>query len=170
MSAKTLSPLLTLSPLENWPYAHAISSKTLRIPQYAVSLRCTRLFHWGRDNMAAIFQTTFTFNISCMKIVLFSFECHWNVFAMIELTWQHGFRLWLGANHLKLRWPCLLAHTCLTRLGWVKCNELLVRSHPWQTSLILKRGPARKLFSLCGSLTSVPAVMTEYQSIVLVYK
>ena len=42
--------------------------------------------HWGRDKMATIFQTTLSSSFSCMKIVLFWFQFHWNLFLRVQLT------------------------------------------------------------------------------------
>ena len=36
-----------------------------------------RLSHWGRDKMAAIFQTIFSNGFSIMKIYVFRFRYHW---------------------------------------------------------------------------------------------
>ena len=51
------------------------------------------LTHWGRDKMAAIFQTTFSNAFSWMKIYEFWLRFHWSVFLRIQLTiFQHWFR------------------------------------------------------------------------------
>ena len=51
------------------------------------------LTHWGRDKIAAIFQTTFSKSFSYMNIVEFWFKFHWNVFPMVQLTIiQHWLR------------------------------------------------------------------------------
>ena len=54
---------------------------------------CLALTHWGRDKMDAISQTTFSYAISSMKIVVFWLNFHWNMFARVQLTiMQHWFR------------------------------------------------------------------------------
>ena len=60
-----------------------------------VTCLCTGLTHevltnWGRDEMAAIFQTTFSNAFSWMKMCEFRFRFHW---IRIELTiFQHWLR------------------------------------------------------------------------------
>ena len=55
--------------------------------------------HWGRNKMAAIFQTTFWNAFSWMKIYQFRWRFHWNLFPRVQLTiFQHWFRQWLGAG------------------------------------------------------------------------
>ena len=63
------------------------------------SKHVTLLTHWGRDKMAAVFQTTFSNAFSWMKMCEFRLRFHWNLFPMVQLTIsQHWFRLWLGAD------------------------------------------------------------------------
>ena len=51
------------------------------------------LTHWGRDKMAAIFQTTFSNRFSWMEMYEFRFEFHWCSFLGAQLTkFQHWFR------------------------------------------------------------------------------
>ena len=51
------------------------------------------LTHWGRDKMAAIFQTTFSDGFSWMKMYEFRLTFHWSVFLGVPLTiFQHWFR------------------------------------------------------------------------------
>ena len=53
----------------------------------------TQLTHWGRDKMAAIFQTTLLNEFSWMKMCKFRLRFHWTLFPMIQLTiFQHLFR------------------------------------------------------------------------------
>ena len=57
------------------------------------------LTHWGRDKMAAIFQTTFSNAISWKKIYGFWLRFYWSLFLRAQSTIsQHWFRWWLGAN------------------------------------------------------------------------
>ena len=46
---------------------------------------CT-LPHWDRDKMAAILKTTFSNVFPCMKIAVFWFKFHWNLFPRVQLT------------------------------------------------------------------------------------
>ena len=49
--------------------------------------------HWGREKMAAIFQTTFSYAFSWMKILKFRLRFHWSLFPRVQLTiFQHWFR------------------------------------------------------------------------------
>ena len=55
--------------------------------------------HWGRDKMAAIFQTTLWNGFSWMKMYEFRLTFHWSLFLGVQLTlFQHWFRWWLGAD------------------------------------------------------------------------
>ena len=50
------------------------------------------LIHWGRDEMAAIFQTTISHAFSSMKINKFRLRFHWSLFPRVQLTvFQHWF-------------------------------------------------------------------------------
>ena len=54
---------------------------------------CTSLTHWGRDKMAAIFQTTIWNAFSWMKMYEFRLRFHWRLFPGVQLTIsQHWFR------------------------------------------------------------------------------
>ena len=51
------------------------------------------LTYWGRDKMAAIFQTTLLKSFSWMKMYKFRLRFHWSLFPMVQLTiFQHWFR------------------------------------------------------------------------------
>ena len=51
------------------------------------------LTHWGRDKMAAIFQTTFSNGFSGNENVYFRLTFHWSLFLEVQLTiFQHCFR------------------------------------------------------------------------------
>ena len=57
------------------------------------------LTHWGRDNMAAISQTTLSNAFSWMKMFKFRLKFHWSLFLRVQFTiFQHWFRQWLGAD------------------------------------------------------------------------
>ena len=50
------------------------------------------LTHWGRDKMAAIFQTTFSDAFSWIKIYELRLIFHWVLFLRVQLTiFQHWF-------------------------------------------------------------------------------
>ena len=49
--------------------------------------------HWGRNNMAAISQTTLSNAFSWMKMLQFRLKFHWSWFLRVQLTiFQHWFR------------------------------------------------------------------------------
>ena len=57
------------------------------------------LTHWGREKIAAIFQTTFSNAFSWMKMFKFRLRFLWSLFPRVQLTiFQHWFRYWLGAG------------------------------------------------------------------------
>ena len=49
----------------------------------------TQLTHWGRDKMAAIFQTTFSNVFSSTKMYEFRLRFHWSLFPKVQLTIAH---------------------------------------------------------------------------------
>ena len=70
--------------------------------------------HWGRDKMAAIFQT-FTNAFLWRKMFELRLRFHWSLFLRVQLTIvQHWFRLWLGAiqapSHYLNRWWLVYWH------------------------------------------------------------
>ena len=51
------------------------------------------LTHWGRDKMAAVFQTMFSIAFSWMKMFEFRLKFHLSLFTWVELTlFHHWFR------------------------------------------------------------------------------
>ena len=61
--------------------------------KYPWSTDMENLTHWGRDKMAAIFQTTFSNGFSLMKMYEFRLTFHWSLFLGVQLTiFQHWFR------------------------------------------------------------------------------
>ena len=89
--------------------------------------RCPWLTHWGRDKMAAIFQTTFSNVFSWIKMYELRLTFHLSLFLEVQLTrFQHWFRWWLGtylatSHYLKQWW--LLYWRLYASLG---LNELRV--------------------------------------------
>ena len=58
-----------------------------------------QLTHWGRYEMAAISQTTFSSAFPWIKTFEFQMKFHRNFFLRVLLTiWYHSFRKWLGAK------------------------------------------------------------------------
>ena len=56
-------------------------------------IREVYLTHWGRDEMDAISQTTFSSAFSWLKMFEFRLKFHWSLFPRVKLTiFQHWFR------------------------------------------------------------------------------
>ena len=86
------------------------------------------LTHWGRDKMAAIFQTTFWNGFSSMKMYEYRLKFHLSLFLRVKLTiFRHWFRKWLGADqatsHFMNQW-WLVCWRIYASLG---LNELINR-------------------------------------------
>ena len=67
------------------------------------------LTHWGRDEIDAILQTTFSNVFSSMKMFKFRLKFHWSLFRRAQLTIiQYWFRYLLGADqatsHYRNQW------------------------------------------------------------------
>ena len=76
------------------------------------------LTHWGRDKMAAIFQTTFSNAFPWMKMCEFRLRFHWILFPMVQLTTLVQIMAWLQPGDKPLSEPMmvsLLTHICITR-------------------------------------------------------
>ena len=68
------------------------------------------LTHWGRDEMDAVFQTTYSNAVSWMTIYEFRLKFHWNLF--------------LSVHYLNKCWPSSLMHICGNKgdeLIWTVC-------------------------------------------------
>ena len=83
------------------------------------------LTHWGRNKMAAIFQTTFSNAFLWMIMYVIRLKFHWNLFLRVQWTIsQHWLRWWLVADqvtshYLNQWWPKMVTHICATRPQWV---------------------------------------------------
>ena len=103
-----------------WHFVFQFTYISIRRQPLQISL----LTHWGRDKMAATFQTSSNAFLS-MKIVVFWLKFHWIMFATVQFTIiQHCFRQWLGAEQatshcLNQWWPSLVTHICVSRPQWV---------------------------------------------------
>ena len=97
------------------------------------------LTHWGRDKMAAIFQTTFSKAFSWIKMYEFRLRFHWILFPMVQLTiFQHWFRSWLGPgqatshdlNQWWLVYCCIYASLGLNELmQWNPMSPIITWPH-----------------------------------------
>ena len=64
-------------------------------------LKIFLLTHWGRDEIDAITQTTFSSAFFWMKMFEFRLKFHWSLFLRVQLAiFQHWFRWWLGADQV----------------------------------------------------------------------
>ena len=73
--------------------------------------------------MAAIFQTTFSNAFSWMKIVVFCWKFHWNLFPEIQLiAFQHWFRQWLAVGQARSPY---LSQWWLNLYASLSLNELI---------------------------------------------
>ena len=104
-----------------WPLRHITKSVAFSDTGWCNGLfsQCynTELTHWGRDKMAAIFQTTFSNAFSWMKMYEFRLRFHWSLFLRFQLTIsQHWFRSWLGAvqatSHYLKQWWLFCRRIC----------------------------------------------------------
>ena len=90
--------------------------------------------HWGRDKMAAIFQTTFSGAFSWLKMYEFRLTFTWNLISSVQLTiFQHWFRFmaWRRPGDKPLSEPgmvTLLTQICVTQPQWVKASNGLYRN------------------------------------------
>ena len=83
----------------NWNFNQSEKGKS-KILRYTASTMFAIWFedfnvltHWGRDKMAAIFQTPFSDAFSWMKMNEFRLKFHWSLFLRVQLTIsQHWFR------------------------------------------------------------------------------
>ena len=74
------------------------------------------LTHWGRDEIDAILQTTFSNAFYWMKMYWFRLKYHWSLFPRIHLTARRR------PDDKPLSEPMvasLLTHICVTRPQWV---------------------------------------------------
>ena len=88
---------------EAWPTSESLIGFPINItmtfpylevicPAFCESRHCP-LTHWGWNEMAAIFQTTFSKVFSWKKIYKFWLQFHWSLFFGIQITiFQHWFR------------------------------------------------------------------------------
>ena len=85
----------------------------------------SELTHWGRDKMAAIFQTTCSNAFSWMKMYELWLRFHWSLFPRISINNIPALvqiMAWRQPGDKPLSEPImviLLKHICLTRPQWV---------------------------------------------------
>ena len=99
-----------------------------------IKVNWCELSHWSRNNMAVMFQTTFSNAVSWTKIYQFWLKFHWNLIVKVQLTIvQHWLRQWLGTNqatgHCVKQWG-LVYWRIYASLG---LNEIINLKDMWQT-------------------------------------
>ena len=77
------------------------------------------LTHRGRDNMAAISQTTLSNAFSYMKMSYFRLKFHWSLFVRVQLTIIQHCRRPGDKPLFEAMMVRLLTHICVTRPQWV---------------------------------------------------
>ena len=117
----------------------------------------TSLTHWGRNKMAAIFQTTFSKSFSSVKIVIYWLKFHWSLSLRVQsIIFQHWCRKWLGTdqvtNHYLNQWWlvywCIYASFGLN--DFIFLWETLISIHKWVwiiTSTSLKGQWVKKTYA-----------------------
>ena len=80
-----------------WPthedviWVHFLSSKADLFLDFVT---CSSLTYWGWDKMAEIFQTTFSFTFSWMKMLQFRLKFLWSLFHMFQRVQLTIFQYW----------------------------------------------------------------------------
>ena len=96
---------------------------------YALTIfkfKCS-LTHWGRNKMAAIFQTTFSNGFPWMKIYEFRLNFHWRLFlegTINNIPTLVQVMAWHRPGDKPLSEPMMVSlptQLCVTRPHWVKC-------------------------------------------------
>ena len=124
------------------------------------------LKHWGRDKMAAIFQTTFSIAFSWIKMYEFRIRFHWNSFLSVKLIiFQHWFRYWLGADqatsHYLNQW-WLAYWRMYASLGLNELKFPAVKVTPSIVGVIARSSHMITTISLSQVLTNTSRRLTHY--------
>ena len=102
--------------------------------------------HWGRDKMAAISQTAF----SWMKIYQFRLRFHWNFFLRVQINNIPALvqiMAWRRRGNKPLSEPVmvsLLTHICVTRPQWVKICWLILFTNMHQYGALYERSVVKQ--------------------------
>ena len=119
-------------------YNHHISGNQAWWKKFSFSL----LTDWGRVKMAAIFRTTFSDALSCMKMYEFRLRFHWNLFVRIYLVTE-----WV----LYLTHWGRVTHICVGKLIIIGSDNGLPPERRqaiiWTHAGLLSIGPLRTYFS-----------------------
>ena len=121
-------------------------SKSQSISPYSYVF--TPLTHWGRVNMDAISQMTFSNAFSWMKMLEFRLKFRWSLFLRVQFNiFQHWFRYWLGADqatsHYLNQWcitDAYMRHSPSVKYrlyDFVVCNVSVISLHEEEKWIIL---------------------------------
>ena len=120
--------------------ANTLSKKcTFAISRFHCICSNKWLTHWGRDKVAAIFQTPFSNAFSWMEMYEFRLKFHWSLFPMVQLRiFQHWFPImaWRRPGDKPLFGPMmvrLLTHICVAPPRWAKTICGLVTPYDYRT-------------------------------------
>ena len=135
---KTYQTQIFLIHVKNIEYTPSVASSgtTLKLfsieTWWQVCLFPISLSHWGRDKMAAIFQTTFSNAFLWMKMCEFRLRFHWILFPINNISALVQIMAWRRPGDKPLSEPMmvsLLTHICVTRPQWVNTlghNEMVI--------------------------------------------
>ena len=106
----------------------------------------SHLTHWGRDKMAAIFQTTFSNGFFLMKMYEFRLTFHCSLFLGVQLTIFPTLvqvMAWRRPGDKLLSEPMMVrlpTHICVTRPQWVNwaCDYLSMHGFNLSWSMLVK--------------------------------
>ena len=101
--------------------------------QHNCSGICLLLTRWGRDEIDAILQTTFSNAFSWMKMYWFRLKFHWSLFPSVQLTiFQH----WSAPSHYLNQW-CLFHWRIFALFGLNVLSGYLLHTFILQQKMLL---------------------------------
>ena len=98
------------------------------------------LTHWGRDKMAAIFETTFLYAFSCMKMNDFQLKFHRSLLLRFQLTIPALVQImaWRLPGDKPLSEPMMVVlptQICVTQPQWVNNEECDIVLIDWYLNI-----------------------------------
>ena len=129
------------------------------------------LTHWGRDKMAAVFQTTFSIAFSWIKMYVFRLKFHWSLFLRVQLTWSSiGSDNGLAPSRLQaIIWTnggyFTDAYICVARPQWVNSSPPSASFIPQWIGSALVQIMACCLFVVNAGLSSIRPLGTNFSEI-----
>ena len=105
-----------------WEFRHPVTDCTTIVLLLNVSFYCSS---WGRDEIDATSQTTFSNAFSWMKIHSFLLRFHWNVYTRVQLTTfqpdRHQAIIWINDDNFTdayMRHYVSVLGPALRKLDW----------------------------------------------------